>query len=197
MSFSPLIEQLIAGLRCLPGVGPRTAQRMAFHLLSRDRLGGKVLADTLEKAMERVQHCHRCRTFSEESLCVLCKNTRRDNRLLCIVESPADMIAVEQTGYHGLYFVLLGHLSPIDGIGPEEIGMGLLKQRLQEGELTEVIIATNPTVEGEATAHYIAQLTKQAQISCTRIAHGVPMGGELEYLDGGTLARAFSGREAL
>lgn len=197
MAFSPVIEQLIAHLRYLPGVGPKTAQRMAFHLLARNREGGKQLAETLQKAMEKVGHCQACRTFSETALCRLCKNIRRDKALLCIVESPADMLAVEQIGFQGLYFVLLGRLSPIDGMGPEDIGMDQLKLRLQQNEVQEIIIATNPTVEGEATAHYIAQLAKQVQIRCSRIAHGVPLGGELEFIDGGTLSHAFASREEI
>lgn len=197
VSFSPLIDQLIASLRNLPGVGPKSAQRMAFHLLSRDRKGGLALAHALQLCMEHTTHCKRCRTFSETSLCLFCNHTRRDQTLLCIVGTPIDMIAVEQTGYRGLYFILHGHLSPIDGIGPSELGLDILKQRLMEEDIQEIILATNPTVEGEATAHYIAQLAKHSHINCSRIAHGVPLGSELEYIDGNTLAHAIAGREII
>lgn len=193
--LSPLIQQLIQGLRCLPGVGPRSAQRMAFHLLERDRDNGIALAKILQEALTKVGHCENCRTFSETKICHLCANPARDPNLLCIVETPADVIAIEQLGsFRGLYFVLMGHLSPLDGIGPNEIGMEGLLQRLQQNEVREIILATNSTVEGEATAHYIANLVRSKNIKCTRIAHGVPMGGELEYLDGGTLSRALAAR---
>lgn len=196
MHFSPLLEQLIDALRCLPGVGPKTAQRMAFQLLERNRDKGKQLAKTLQTAMEEIKHCQQCRTFSEDAFCKLCSSAQRDPTLLCIVESPADIVAVEQMGhYRGLYFVLMGHLSPLDGIGPEELGISHLTPLLTHGTVKEVIIATNPTVEGEATAHYISELIKQQAIKVTRIAHGVPLGGELEYIDSGTLAHAFAGRE--
>ncbi len=195
MQFSPLLEQLIEALRCLPGVGPKTAQRMAFQLLERGRENGKNLARILDAAMQQIKHCQRCRTFSEADLCKLCSSTHRDPSLLCIVESPIDMVAVEQIGmYRGLYFVLMGHLSPLDGIGPEDIGIKQLLTQINTGQIQEVILATNPTVEGEATAHYISELVKQHNIKVTRIAHGVPLGGELEYIDSGTLAHAFAGR---
>ncbi len=195
MSFSPLINQLIAALRCLPGVGPKTAQRMAFHLLERERSGGLSLAKILEEAIANVKHCHRCRTLSETELCLLCANTNRDQTLLCVVETPADVFAIEQTGsYRGLYFVLMGRLSPLDGIGPEELGLHHLVARLIEQSPKEVVLATNPTVEGEATAHYIAELVKQRGLRATRIAHGVPLGGELEFIDGNTLARSLAAR---
>lgn len=198
MSFSPLISHLINALRCLPGVGPKSAQRMVFHLLERDRTGGQQLARILEEAINKVGHCEKCRTLSEESLCRLCNHPNRDNSLLCVVETPADVLAVEQTGgYKGVYFVLMGHLSPLDGIGPEDIGIEHFKHRLGSGEIQEVIIATNPTVEGEATAHYLAEIIKAHRIRVTRIAFGVPLGGELEYIDVGTLARAFSARLVL
>jgi len=198
VDFSPLINRLIEDLRCLPGVGPKSAQRMAFHLLERDREGALALARSLTEAAERVGHCRSCRTLSETDICGLCSSDKRDHGLLCVVESPADVRAVEQaTQYRGLYFVLMGHLSPLDGIGPTEIGLDLLEQRLKQGELREVILATNPTVEGEATAHYIGELVKAHDITSTRIAHGVPLGGELEYVDGGTLSHAFSGRREL
>ncbi|MBY0377297.1 MAG: recombination mediator RecR [Gammaproteobacteria bacterium] len=197
MSFSPLIDKLITQLRCLPGVGPKSAQRMAFQLLARNRPAAKQLAEALLAAMDQVGHCDRCRTFSETARCQLCANPRRDQNLLCVVESPADLLAIEQTGFHGLYFVLMGHLSPLDGIGPEQLGLGLLKQRFQTETIGELIIATNPTVEGEATAHYIHELSRPYQLHVTRIAHGVPLGGELEFIDGGTLARALSSRELM
>lgn len=195
MTFSPLIEKLVTALRCLPGVGPKSAQRMAFHLLERERTAGLALANALEQAIEHVGHCARCRTLSETEICSLCINPARHQNLLCIVETPADVIAIEQAGsYRGLYFVLMGRLSPLDGIGPEELGINLLIQRLSETPPHEVVLATNSTVEGEATAHYIAEFIKQRGIRVTRIAHGVPLGGELEFVDGNTLARAMAGR---
>ena len=198
MAFSPLINRLIEDLRCLPGVGPKSAQRMAFHLLERDREGAKRLATSLNEAAEQVGHCQQCRTLSETDICSLCANANRDRRLLCVVESPADVRAIEQaTHYQGRYFVLMGHLSPLDGIGPADIGLEQLDSRLSDGDITEVILATNPTVEGEATAHYISEMVKTYDISSTRIAHGVPIGGELEYVDSGTLSHAFTGRRQL
>lgn len=198
MAFSPLINRLIEDLRCLPGVGPKSAQRMAFHLLERDREGAKRLATSLNEAAEQVGHCQQCRTLSETNICSLCANNNRDRSLLCVVESPADVRAIEQaTHYQGRYFVLMGHLSPLDGIGPADIGLEQLDSRLNEGDITEVILATNPTVEGEATAHYISEMVKTYDISSTRIAHGVPIGGELEYVDSGTLSHAFTGRRQL
>ncbi|MAZ77445.1 MAG: recombination protein RecR [Legionellaceae bacterium] len=199
MAFSPLLNQLIESLRCLPGVGQKSAQRMAFHLLERQRDNGLKLAEHLAQAISQVGHCKLCRTFSEEALCRICTHAQRDESLLCIVESPADVLAIEQTGsYRGRYFVLMGHLSPLDGIGPEDLGLDKLHQRLaQDNPVKEVILATNPTVEGEATAHYIANLLKKLKIRATRIAHGVPLGGELEYVDGGTLMHALAGREEL
>lgn len=195
MQFSPLLEQLIDALRCLPGVGPKTAQRMAFQLLERGREQGSHLAKTLQTAMQEIKHCLNCRTFSETDYCRLCQSPHRDPALLCIVESPADIVAVEQMGtYRGLYFVLMGHLSPLDGIGPDDLGIKQLTQLFNKQIVKEVILATNPTVEGEATAHYISELIKPYSIKATRIAHGVPLGGELEYIDSGTLAHAFAGR---
>lgn len=196
MRFSPLLEELIENLRSLPGVGPKTAQRMAFQLLSRGRQGGKKLAATLALAMEGIQHCRLCRTFCELELCEVCSSPRRDPASLCIVENPIDMLVIEQMGlFKGFYFVLMGHLSPLDGIGPEKLGIPELAQRFSQKIITEVILATNPTVEGEATAHYISDLAKQyPDLKVTRIAHGVPLGGELEFIDGGTLAHAFVGR---
>lgn len=198
MQFSPLLEQLIDSLRSLPGVGPKTAQRMAFQLLERGRANGKNLSRVLHEAMEKIQHCKMCRTFSETEFCKLCTSSHRDSSILCIVETPVDMVAIEQLGmYRGLYFVLMGHLSPLDGIGPEDLGIKQLIALFDQRVVTEVILATNPTVEGEATAHYICELVKQRNIKVTRIAHGVPLGSELEYIDSGTLAHAFSGRETI
>ncbi len=195
MSGSPLLAELIDALRCLPGVGAKSAQRMAMHVLERDRTGAKKLSRVLIEAVERIGHCEQCRTFSEEPRCALCRNGSREQNLLCVVESPVDQLAIESaTGYRGLYFVLLGRLSPLDGLGPKELGLDQLGLRLQQGEVTELIIATNPTVEGEATAHYLAQLAKQTGVKASRIAHGVPLGGELEFIDRGTLAHAFGGR---
>ncbi len=193
-----LIAQLAEALRCLPGVGPKSAQRMTYHLLERDRDGARRLAQALLSAVERVGHCSACRTLSESELCPLCASKSRDRTLLCVVESPADVHAIEQSaGYRGVYFVLMGHLSPLDGIGPDELGLAQLEARLDQGEVHEIILATNPTVEGEATAHYIGELVRARGIKATRIAHGVPLGGELEYIDGGTLSHAFAGRRAL
>lgn len=197
MSFSPLIRQLIDALRILPGVGQKTAQRMALHLLERDRSGGLRLSQALARAMDGVGYCQQCRTLSEDALCPQCSDPRRDDSLLCVVEGPLDVFAVEQTGYRGRYFVLKGHLSPLDGLGPEAIGIPELEQHIARGRFSEVILATNPTVEGEATAHYIAQLLAPRGLSLTRIAHGVPLGGELELVDGGTLAHAMAGRRLI
>ncbi|WED20958.1 recombination mediator RecR [Vibrio sp. JC009] len=199
MRTSNMLEQLMEALRCLPGVGPKSAQRMAFHLLQRDRKGGLQLADALSKAMTEIGHCEECRTFTEEDICHICSNPKRqENGLLCVVESPADIAAVEATGqYSGRYFVLMGHLSPLDGIGPSDIGLDMLDFRLQRGDIKEVILATNPTVEGEATAHYIAELCHAHEVSASRIAHGVPVGGELELVDGTTLSHSLLGRQKL
>jgi len=195
MSFSPLISQLIESFRCLPGVGPKSAQRMAFHLLERDRSGAKLLAEKMLEAIELVGNCILCRTFSENEQCSICVNVKRDQSILCIVESPIDVVALENsTDYKGLYFVLLGHLSPLDGIMPNDIGLDLLSKRVNESEIGEIILATNSTVEGEATAHYISEMLNDNDIKITRIAHGVPVGGELEFVDGGTLSHAFNGR---
>ena len=196
--FSPLIDELIQALRCLPGVGPKSAQRMALHLLERDREGALTLASALQAAVEQVGHCQRCRTFCETELCRICRDGSRDQGLLCVVETPADLMAIEQAGlFRGVYFVLMGHLSPIDGIGPEDIGMDLLAERFRSGDVEEVILATGTTVEGEATAHYIFDLARGNQVSVSRIAHGVPLGGELEYVDSNTISLAFSGRKRL
>lgn len=196
MSSGLLINRLIEALRCLPGVGPKSAQRMAYHLLERNRDGGRQLAGLLTEAMDNIGHCRDCRTLCETEVCTICDSARRDRAQLCVVENPADVIALEQsTGYQGLYFVLMGHLSPLDGIGPDELGLDQLSRRLEGGEVREMILATNPTVEGEATAHYIGELARSRQVKATRIAHGVPLGGELEYIDGGTLSHAFAGRQ--
>jgi recombination protein RecR len=198
MRFSPLLEQLIEALRCLPGVGPKTAQRMALQLLTRARDNGKRLAEALNEAMEHISHCRYCRIFSEAPLCEICASSHRDISLLCVVENPIDVTVIEQTGsFRGRYFVLLGHLSPLDGMGPEEIGISQLKSHFERRDIKEVILATNPTVEGEATAHYISELGKQYAIKVTRIAHGVPIGSELEYIDSSTLAHALAGREIM
>lgn len=198
MSFSPLINQLIESLRCLPGVGQKTAQRMAFSLLSHQREKAKQLAQAIHQAVENIHHCKKCRIFSESELCPLCGNPRRDSSLLCIVETPADVMAIEKSNfYKGLYFVLLGKLSPIDGIGPQEIGMHQLRERLSERIIQEVIIATNLTAEGEATAHYITELAKPYQIKVSKIARGIPLGGELEYIDSQTIAEALNRRSQM
>ncbi len=195
---SPLLAELIEALRCLPGVGAKTAQRMAFHVLERDRPGARRLAERLLQAIDKVGNCQRCRGFSEQAICSLCANTSRDAQLLCIVETPVDQLAIEQaTDFRGHYFVLLGRLSPLDGLGPKELGLDLLAARLAEGEVQELIVATNPTVEGEATAHMLAQLARAAGVRASRLAHGVPLGGELEFIDRGTLAHAFGGRQSL
>lgn len=196
MRTSSMLEQLMETLRCLPGVGPKSAQRMAFHLLQRNRKGGLQLAEALSQAMTEIGHCDQCRTFTEEDTCHICTNPKRQaNGQVCVVETPADIAAIEATGqYSGRYFVLMGHLSPLDGIGPSDIGLDLLDYRLSQGDVEEVILATNPTVEGEATAHYVAQLCKAHQVNASRIAHGVPMGGELELVDGTTLSHSLLGR---
>jgi len=195
MNNQPLLQQLMDALRCLPGVGPKSSQRMAFYLLERDRAGGRRLAQVLAEAMQAIGHCERCNTLTERDICRLCSNHQRDASQLCIVESPSDVVAIEQaTRFSGMYFVLGGHLSPLDGIGPDEIGLGKLAQRLQSETINEIIIATNPTLEGEATAHYIREMAQAQEVKITRIAHGVPLGGELEFVDGGTLSHAFSGR---
>lgn len=193
--LSPLIEKLIKALTCLPGVGPKSAQRMTFQLLERNREGAMLLASTLVEAMRNIKRCDSCRTFAELSLCNICSDKGRDNSTICVVETPADVVAIEQSrSYKGLYFVLMGHLSPIDGIGPNELGIPEFISRLQQDDAKELILATNATVEGEATAFYLAEAAKQFNITTTRIAHGVPMGGELEHIDGGTLSRALDAR---
>ena len=179
----------------MPGVGRKSAQRIAFHLLERDRGGATELSKALADAVSEIGHCKQCRMLTEHETCSFCATTGRDAALLCVVESPADVMAVEDaTGYRGLYFVLMGHLSPLDGIGPEELGVSLLEGRLEGEQIKELIIATNPTVEGDATAHFLANLAGKHRVQASRIAHGVPLGGELEYVDGGTLSHAFFGR---
>jgi recombination protein RecR len=196
--FSPLIEQLIIALRCLPGVGPKTAQRMAFQLLQHHRTNGLNLANLLQEALTKVRHCERCQNFCEATLCHLCIDESRDNTLLCIVGTPMDVIAFEHMGnYRGRYFILKGHLSPLDGIGPKEVGIEQLSLRLQDSAIKEIILATSTTVEGEATAYYIANMLKDTPMKCSRIAYGVPVGGELEYLDVNTLSRSFAARTSL
>jgi len=197
MKFSPLVQELIDALKYLPGVGAKSAQRMAFQLLERNRPGGSKLANTLAKAMVDIGHCQECRNFTEEELCEICLSPKRQiSTTLCVVETPGDVIAIEQTGeFTGKYFVLMGHLSPIDGIGPNDLGLDILAKQFASGHYDEVILATNPTVEGEATAYYIAELAQEYQVSVSRIAHGVPIGSELEYVDGNTLSHALSGRK--
>jgi recombination protein RecR len=195
MKHTPTLARLIDALRCLPGVGPKSAQRMAFYLLERDRDGGRALAESLAEALNAVGHCKRCRMLTESELCIICASAGRDAAQLCVVESPADVVAIEQSGgFRGRYFVLMGHLSPLDGVGPAELGLDEFERVLGEGEVREVILATNPTVEGEATAHYLGELALRRGLKASRIAHGVPVGGELEYVDGGTLAHALAGR---
>ncbi len=203
MNYSPLIDQLVKAFQRLPGVGPKSAQRMVLYFLEKDRDGGRNLAKALEAAVEGVGQCQRCRTLSESAICHICSDQRRDQSLLCVVETPADVYAVEQSStFKGYYFVLMGHLSPIDGVGPDEIGIRDLLNLVREAEITEVILATNPTVEGEATAYYIAEQLKIPELQArslkvSRIAHGIPLGGELEYIDGGTLVHSFAGRHAI
>lgn len=192
------LETLIAALRCLPGVGPKSAQRMAFYLLQHERTGAKRLAESLESALQAIRHCRRCNTFTELDVCERCVSSKRDDSLLCVVETPVDMNMMEQThAYSGLYYVLMGRVSPLDGVGPRELGLDRLLARASDGIVREVILATNYTNEGEATAHYLSELLKSRGIMVTRIARGVPVGGELEYVDSGTLAQAFRERRRL
>ncbi len=195
MSANTVLEALKQALRRLPGVGPKSAQRMAFYLLERDREGARRIAEALINALDRISHCRRCNNLTETELCAICTSPKRDRSLLCIVESPSDLVSLEASGvYPGLYFVLMGRLSPLDGIGPEEIGVPRIEALLAEGTIKEVVLATNLTVEGEATAHYLSDLVRARGIRATRIAYGVPIGGELEYTDRNTLARALAGR---
>jgi len=185
------LEELIAALRCLPGVGPKSAQRMAYHLLQRDQAGARRLAGALSLALERIRHCERCNSFAEEAICALCGSPRRDPTLLCVVETPGDLLMMEQAQcFQGLYFVLMGSLSPLDGIGPREIHLDRLIERATDGVVREAILATNFTVEGEATAHYVGELLRARGLKVTRIARGLPVGGEIEHVDSGTLAQA-------
>ncbi|WP_339051116.1 MULTISPECIES: recombination mediator RecR [unclassified Rickettsiella] len=195
MAFSPLITQMIAQFCCLPGVGPKSAQRMVFHLLERARADGSALAKIIEQAIQEVGNCEQCRSLSETPICTLCSSPNRDTSLLCVVETPVDVLAIEQTAsYRGYYFVLMGRLSPLDGIGPEELGIKHFVHRINTQPPQEIILATNPTVEGEATAHYLTELIKQKGIKISRIAHGVPLGSELEFIDNHTLARSLFAR---
>jgi recombination protein RecR len=198
MSISPLIDRLIESFQVLPGVGPKGAQRMTLYLLQHNRSGAVRLAETLSEAIAQVGQCGHCRTLCETDVCLLCSDVRRSDEQLCIVESPADILAIDQAGgFRGRYFVLHGHLSPLDGVGPDELGMGLLQERIRLQQPREVILATNPTVEGQATAHYISDMLRGEVAEITRIAHGVPLGGELEYIDGGTLVHALQGRRSI
>lgn len=191
-----LLGRLIQNLCCLPGVGPKSAQRMAFYLLQRDRQGAQLIAESLLHAIAHIKHCERCRTLTEHALCEICAATGRDASLLCVVESPADVWIIEQAGFFkGQYFVLHGRLSPLEGIGPDELGLDTLERRFAAAEIKEIILATNLTVEGEATAFYIGTLAKKYQILASRIAQGVPLGSELEFVDSGTLTEAFNGRK--
>ncbi len=198
MNSSPLIDQLIEAFRCLPGVGPKSAQRMTLQLLERNRVGAKRLSEALTEALNNVGNCNECRTLTEESICRICASHSRNRSVCCVVESPADIFAIEQSAsFKGVYFVLMGHLSPIEGIGPEQLGISQLIKKIKEQGIEELIIACNPTVEGEATAYYIAEQLKSLPVVVSRIAHGVPVGGELEYVDSGTLSHAFVGRTVI
>ena len=198
MNSSPLIDQLIEAFQCLPGVGPKSAQRMTLYILERDRQGGNKLSGALTSAVDKVGNCLQCRTLTEEQVCRICASLSRNPKICCVVETPADMFAIEQSGtFRGIYFVLMGHLSPIDGIGPEQLGISQLLDKVEKDEIEEVIIACNPTVEGEATAYYIADQLRSSSVIVSRIAHGVPVGGELEFVDSGTLGHAFAGRRVM
>lgn len=198
MHYQGLLGELIEALCCLPGVGQKSAQRMAFHLLQRNRAGAEQLSRLLQQSLSQIGLCRDCRTLTEHEVCQRCAQPERDEQILCVVESPADVAAVDYaTHFKGKYFVLHGRLSPLDGIGPEQLGIDQLEQRLASGRLREIILATNTTIEGQATAHFIAELAAKHQVTATRIAHGVPVGGELEYIDSGTLAHAFNGRHPL
>ena len=195
MSFTPRLQQLLSALRCLPGVGPKSAQRIAFHLLDKDRDGAATLVNSLQGAIDGIGLCERCRMFAEAPLCPICADPKRDATTLCVVETPADVVAIDESGgYRGHYFVLMGRLSPLDGIGPDALGVALLEQQLDRGDVQELILATSATVEGEATAAYLGSIAARKGVKATRIAHGVPMGGELEYIDSGTLSLAISAR---
>ncbi|MFT6986387.1 MAG: recombination protein RecR [Psychromonas sp.] len=199
MSSPSLIEELMQALQFLPSVGPKSAQRMVYHLLDKNRQGALKLSNVLERAVNEIGHCQQCRTFTERDCCEICSNEKRkESGMICVVEMPVDVLAVEQTAlFSGTYFVLMGHLSPLDGIGPDQLGLSLLEKQISTGNITEIILATNPTVEGEATAYYIASIAKKYAIKVTRIAHGVPVGGELEYVDSTTLSHSFTGRSTI
>ncbi len=194
MLETPLLTRLVESLQCMPGIGKKSAQRIAYHLLQKKRPAARELAASLLEAMDHIGHCHTCRTFSETEQCNVCASHKRDRTLLCVVESPADVHAIEEAHYNGLYFVLMGHLSPLDGIGPEELGLDQLDSLLDSESIAEIILATGTTVEGEATAHYISEMVKKRGLRVSRIAHGIPMGGDLEYIDSNTLTHALSGR---
>ena len=197
-AYPAALGRLIETLRVMPGVGPKSAQRIAFHLLERDRNGAREISRALAEATEQIGHCKVCRMFADDELCPVCADPGRDTATLCIVESPADVLVLDDaTDFSGRYFVLMGHISPLDGIGPRELGIDALEQLLTGRPIREVIIATNPTVEGDATAHFLIELCNRHGVSVSRIAHGVPIGGELEYVDGGTLSHAFNGRRAV
>ncbi|OUU78603.1 MAG: recombination protein RecR [Gammaproteobacteria bacterium TMED78] len=196
--YSPLTEKMIEALQCLPGVGSKSAQRMVFYILNKDREGGKFISDALSEGCSSIKNCSKCRMLTEEVTCSICLSTSRDDSLMCVVETPADVVAIEQSvSYRGKYFVLMGHLSPIDGIGPKELSIDLLSKILDEGYVKEIILATSVTIEGDATADYIASIAKDRSIVPTRIAYGIPMGGELEFVDSGTLSRAITGRREI
>ncbi|HSR62604.1 MAG TPA: recombination mediator RecR [Gammaproteobacteria bacterium] len=197
MSESNSLDKLIHALCCMPGIGKKSAQRIAYHLLQRDRDGARRLAEALENAADTIGHCRRCRTFSETDICSFCASSKRDESLICVVENPADVYAIEEADYRGHYFVLMGHLSPLDGIGPDELGLDKLAALLDEGNIKEVILATNTTVEGEATAHFISEMVRKRKLRVTRIAHGIPMGGELGYVTSSTISRAIEGRREI
>lgn len=196
-SLSPLITQLVESLTILPGVGPKSAQRLALYLLEKDKVGAATLVETLSEALDKVGHCKQCRNLTETELCPICDDAKRIDEQMCIVETPAELLAIEQTGFKGRYFILFGRLSPIEGIGPSELGLDALKDNVIRFGTKEIILATNPTVEGEATAQYIQQMFQNSGVAVSRIAHGVPLGGELEYVDGGTLAHAIAGRKTV
>jgi recombination protein RecR len=198
MQVKGLLGHLIQNLCCLPGVGPKSAQRMAFYLLQRDRKGAKALAETILQSIDKIGYCQHCRTFTEHEICTICADNSRDSSLVCIVENPSDVWIIEQaTAFKGIYFVLHGRLSPLDGIGSDELGLAQLEQQLQSSSIKELILATNSTVEGEATAYFIAEMARKHNIQASRLAHGVPMGGELEFIDSNTLSHAFNGRREL
>ena len=195
---SPSLDEMVAALKCLPGVGQKSAQRMALHLLERDQDGARRIAAAISGALETVRHCERCRNFSDSDLCDICADESRDKATLCVVETPADVLAVEASAaFRGRYFVLLGRLSPLDGYGPAELGLERLEAQIEQGEIGEIILATSATVEGDITAQYIADFAARHGVGCSRLARGIPLGGELEFVDGGTLSRALSGRQTI